>query len=337
MMESKVKRRVYIIGTGGSISCIGRSRIDYVNYSDDDKHLTVPEMLARIPEAGEFAEMRCEQFSNVYGGGLAPSDWLALARRINDILRQDADAAGVVITHGTSTLEETAYFLNLTVKDRRPVVVTGAMRPPSSLSTDADLNLLDSIRVAAEPASAGRGVLVALNNEIHAAREVAKTSSSRLHTFRSQEFGCLGYADVDQRIVYYRMPVKAHTFATEFDPAAIDMLPRVDVAYAYTGADGVAIDAFANAGARGIVSAGLGSGNVPRAFMDALIAARGRGIAIVMATHAGSGRARRSERMAERGFVAADNLAPKKARILLMLALTASADPAEIQRMMFQY
>ncbi len=337
MKESKVKRRVYVIGTGGSISCIGRSRIDYVNYSDDDKHLSVPEMLARIPEAREFADVRCEQFSNVHGGGLTPSAWLDLAKRINDIYRHDVEAAGVVVTHGTSTLEETAYFLNLAVKDRRPVVVTGAMRPPGSLSTDADLNLLDSIRVAADPASASRGILVVLNNEIHAAREVAKTSSSRLHTFRSQEFGCLGYADVDQHIVYYRKPVKAHTFATEFDPARIDVVPRVDIAYAYTGADGVAIAAFANAGARGIVSAGLGSGNVPHAFMDALLVAREHGITIVMSTHAGSGRARRSERIVEHGMVTADNLTPKKARILLMLALTVSSDPAEIQRMMFEY
>lgn len=228
-MEGSNQPRVYVIGTGGSISCIGRSRIDYLNYSDDDKHLSVEEMLARIPEVDSFAEVRAEQFSNVFGGGLLPQHWLSLARRINQIFRDDPDAAGIAITHGTSTLEETAYFLNLTVKDRRPVVVTGAMRPPSSLSTDADLNLFDCIRVAAEPASADRGVLVVLNNEIHAAREVSKTSSSRVNTFRSQEFGCIGYADVDQRIVYYRSAEKLHTSATEFEPDRIESLPRVDI------------------------------------------------------------------------------------------------------------
>lgn len=336
-MAQDARARVYVIATGGSISCIGRSRIDYVNYSDDDRHLTIHEMLQRVPEAAGVAEVRAEQYSNVYGGGLAPTDWLALARRINRIFREDRDAAGVAVTHGTATLEETAYFLNLTVKDRRPVVVTGAMRPPSGLGTDADANLLDSIRVAADPASAGKGVLVVLNNEIHAAREVTKTHSSRMSTFRSVDFGCLGYSDADQRVYYYRSPTKAHTHAAEFDPEDIAGLPRVEIALAYTGADGLVVRALAAAGARGIVSAGLGSGTAPAAFLAALDEARAQGVTVVIATQAGSGRARQSEKMVARGFVVADNLTPKKARILLMLALTVSDDRREIQRMMFTY
>jgi L-asparaginase len=336
-MAQSAKPRVYVIATGGSISCIGRSRIDYVNYSDDDHHLTIHEMLQRVPEVAAFAEVRAEQFSNVYGGGLTTEDWLALARRVNRIFREDKDAAGVAITHGTSTLEETAYFLNLTVKDRRPVVITGSMRPPSGLGTDADQNLLDCIRVAAEPQSADKGVLVVLNNEIHAAREVAKTHSSRVSTFRSRDFGCLGYADVDQRVYYYRGPLKAHTAACEFDSERIVDLPRIDIAYAYTGADGAALRAFVAAGARGVVSAGLGSGGAPAAFLAALDEVRAQGLTVVIATQAGSGRARQSEKMVARGFVVADNLTPKKARILLTLALTVSNDPHEIQRMMFAY
>ena len=336
-MTTDKKPRVYVIATGGSISCIGRSRIDYVNYSDDDRHLTIQEMLQRVPEVAEFADVRAEQFSNVYGGGLVPADWLMLARRINQIFRDDRDAAGVAVTHGTSTLEETAYFLNLTVKDRRPVVVTGAMRPPGGLGTDADQNIFDCIRVAAAPKSAEKGVLVVLNNEIHAAREVSKSHSSRVSTFRSADFGCIGYADVDQRIYYYRGPLAAHTAASEFDPEKIEVLPRVDIAYAYTGADGVAIRALAAAGARGIVSAGLGSGTAPPEFFAALDEVRAQGVSVAIATHTGSGRARRSDKMVARGFVVADNLAPKKARILLMLALTVSNDPQEIQRMMFTY
>ena len=331
------KPRVYVIGTGGSISCIGESRLDLLNYNYADQHLTIDEMVGRIPEAAEIAEVHAEQFLNVYGGDVLPSQWLALARRINQIFRDDGEAAGVAVTHGTSTLEETAYFLNLAVKDRRPVVVTGAMRPPGGLGSDADQNLLDCIRVAAEPRSADKGVLVVLNGEIHAAREVSKTHSSRLSTFRSADFGCLGYADVDQRIYYYRGALAAHTAATEFAPDRVVELPRVDIAFAYTGADGAAIRALAAAGARGIVSAGLGSGTAPPQFFAALDEVRAQGVSVVIATHTGSGRARRSDKMVARGFVVADNLAPKKARILLMLALTVSDDAREIQRMMFTY
>ncbi len=156
-MTSTARPRVYLIGTGGSISFIGDFRTDYINYSYRNRHLTIEEMLENIPEALEFAEVLPEQLVNVGSANILPSHWLLLARRINEIFAQDAEAAGVAITHGTATLEETAYFLNLTVKDRRPVVVTGAMRPPTGMGTDSDINLLDCIRVAAAPQSAGRG------------------------------------------------------------------------------------------------------------------------------------------------------------------------------------
>ena len=329
--------RVYLIGTGGSISFIGDYRTDYVNYNYHDRHLTIDELLARIPEAGAFAEVRPEQYSNVGSGSVAPGHWLDLARRINALFQADGDAAGVALTHGTATLEETAYFLNLTVKDRRPVVITGAMRPPTGLGTDADVNLLDCLRVAAAPQSAGRGVLTVLNNEIQAAREVTKTNSYRLETFRSGELGCLGYADSDEQVVFYRTPTKRHTADSEFAVAELAELPRVDIAYAYAGADGLVVDALAAGGCAGLVAAGLGSGGSPPGFMAALKRAVGQGIPVVIATQAGNGRVVRSRRFAEDGYIAADNLTPKKARILLMLSLTITADPAEIQRMMGEY
>lgn len=329
--------RVYVIGTGGSISCIGESRLDLLNYNYADRHLTIDEMLARIPEVRDVADIRAEQFSNVYGGDLGPANWLELARRINAIFRADPDAAGVVVTHGTATLEETAYFLNLTVKSSKPVVVTGSMRPPTGLSTDADINLYDAIRVAASPDAAGKGALVVLNNEIQAARDVTKTNTARVETFKSGELGFLGYADSDGKIVFLRAPVRAHTAASEFDIGAIKDLPRVDIALAYAGADGAVVNALADAGAAGIVSAGLGSGSVPRAFMNALVEAQRRGVCVVIASNVGNGRVMAKRAFTEKGFVVADNLAPKKARILLMLALTRTRDVAEIQRMMLQY
>jgi L-asparaginase len=336
-MISGRKPRVYVIGTGGSISFVGDYRTDYTNYSYGNKHLTIQEMLERIPEVQQFTEVVCEQLLNVGSTDVRPSHWLELAKRINQIFRQDPDAAGIAVTHGTATLEETAYFLNLTVKSYKPVVVTGAMRPPTGLGTDADVNLMDCVRVAAAPHSAGRGVLTVLNNEIQAARDVTKTNSYRLETFRSNELGLLGYADSDEEVVFYRTPTKTHTLDTEFDITNVTDLPRVDIAYAYAGADDLVIKALAGAGVSGIVAAGLGSGGSSPRFMAGLRFAQQRGVPVVIATQTGNGRVVRTRRFAEDGYIVADNLSPKKARILLMLALTATDDPSEIQRMMLTY
>ena len=336
-MTSQRKPRVYLVGTGGTISFVGSARTDYTNYSYDNQHLTIQEMLGRVPEVSEFAEVLPEQFVNLGSTDVTPEHWLGLARRINQIFRDDPEAAGVAVTHGTATLEETAYFLNLTVKSAKPVVVTGAMRPSSGMGTDADVNLMDAVRVSAAPQSAGRGVLTVLNNQIQAAREVTKTNSYRLETFQTSDFGFLGYADSDENVVYYRRPERAHTVESEFDVEGLDSLPRVDIAYAYAGADGLVIRAMAQGGVRAIVAAGLGSGSSPPEFMAALKDAQQGGVPVVLATQAGSGRVMRSRRFTEDGYIVADNLAPKKARILLMLAVTRTSDPAEIQRMMLTY
>jgi L-asparaginase len=336
-MVSNGKPRVYVIGTGGSISFVGDYRTDYINYSYSNKHLTIQEMLERVPEVQQFAEVIAEQLLNVGSTDVHPAHWLELAKRINQIFQEDPDAAGVAVAHGTATLEETAYFLNLTVKSHKPVVVTGAMRPPTGLGTDADVNLMDCVRVAAAPQSKGRGVLTILNNEIQAARDVTKTNSYRLETFHSNELGLLGYADSDEEVVFYRNPTKTHTLDTEFDVAGAAELPRVDIAYAYAGADDLVIKALAGAGVSGIVAAGLGSGGSPPKFMAGLHSAQRQGVPVVIATQTGNGRVVRTRRFTEDGYIAADNLSPKKARILLMLALTATDDPAEIQRMMLTY
>ena len=274
---------------------------------------------------------------NVGSTDVGPTHWVGLAKRINQIFREDPQAAGIAITHGTATLEETSYFLNLTVKSDKPVVVTGAMRPPTGLGTDADVNMLDCIRVAAAPQAVGRGVLAVMNNEIQAARDVTKTNRYRLETFRSNELGFLGYADSDEQAVFYRSATKTHTKDTEFDVEDLSELPRVDIAYAYAGADGLVVKALADAGVAGIIAAGLGSGGSPSEFTLAMREARRSGIPVVIATQTGNGRVMRTKRFDEQGYIVADNLAPKKARILLMLALTKTNDPEEIQRMMLTY
>jgi L-asparaginase len=336
-MVTDRKPRVYVIGTGGSISFVGDYRTDYINYSYRNKHLTIQQMLERVPEVQQFAEVVSEQLLNVGSTDVHPGHWLELAKRINQIFRQDPDAAGVAVAHGTATLEETAYFLNLTVKSHQPVVVTGAMRPPTGLGTDADVNLMDCMRVAAAPQSRGRGVLTVLNNEIQAARDVTKTNSYRLETFRSNELGLLGYADSDEEVVFYRTPSKTHTMDTEFNIENVTELPRVDIAYAYAGADDLVIKALAGAGVSGIVAAGLGSGGSPPKFMSGLSFAQQHGVPVVITTQTGNGRVVRTRRFTEDGYIVADNLSPKKARILLMLALTMTKNPAEIQRMMLTY
>ena len=265
-LKSK-KPKIYVIGTGGTISFMGDDRMDYINYSYGNRHLTIEEMLGRVPEIRELADIEGYQLINIGSTDVGPEHWVKLSSHVNKILRSDTGVDGIAITHGTATLEETAYFLHLTVQSELPVVVTGAMRPPSSLGTDADVNLGDAIRVAASPDAIGKGVLTVLNNEIQSARDVTKTNSYRLETFRSNELGFLGYADSDDEVVCYRSPTKSHTLNSEFTVRENTELPRVDIAYAYAGVDGWAINAAVDAGIQGIIAAGLGSGGSPTGYI----------------------------------------------------------------------
>ncbi len=238
--------------------------------------------------------------------------------------------------HGTGSLEETAYFLGLTLKIDIPVVVVGSQRPASALSTDAGMNLANAIRTAACPDARGMGVLVLLNDEIHAAREVTKTSTFRLQTFRSPDFGVLGQADGDA-IAFYRRPIRKTAPDTIFDIRRLDALPRVDITYSYTGSDGAAVKAFAAAGARGIIAAGFAPGMSSPNEFEALKAAREQGIVVMQCTRAGSGRMFKGKRLREAGFLVTDNLNPQKARLLLALALTITSDTDAIEDMFLTY
>ncbi|WP_298953531.1 asparaginase [uncultured Methylobacterium sp.] len=328
--------KVAFIGTGGTISSIGRDSLDLLDYTATDHRLEADAILDAVPEVRRVADVIPVRFRSVTSPAIGFPEWRDLVLLCERAAAEHPDLAGIVIGHGTATLEETAYALSLTLTVPVPVVVVGSQRPLSALSSDAGLNLVAAVRTAAAPASRGRGVLVVLNDEIQAAREVTKTSVARLQTFRSPDFGVLGQVDGDG-VHYYRASERRHAPGTPFDLRALDALPRVDVSYAYAGADGTAVRAFVAAGARGLVSAGLAPGMTPPAEADALEAAATAGIVVVQSTRAGSGVVPSTTRLRQRGILSADNLTPQKARILLALALTVTRDPARIAEMFAIY
>ncbi|MBI4183968.1 MAG: asparaginase [Proteobacteria bacterium] len=331
------KPRIAVIGTGGSISIPGRHSLDLFEYGDYGRALEVDELLAMIPEVAELFDVVPVRFRAISSTAIAPTDWLALARRIHEVAEADPLLAGVVVTHGTATLEETAYFLHLTLKVTVPVVVVGAQRPPNGLGTDAGLNLVNAARVAAAPAARGLGVLVVLNDGVSSAREVTKTANFRLDTFRSPEFGVLGHADPDGKVAIYRRPTRLHTIHSEFELGRLADLPRVEVVYSVAGADGRLVEAAVAAGCRGIVAASLAPGLQPPAQRQALAEASRKGVLVVVSNRGGAGRILARGKDVELGFIAGDNLNPQKCRVLAMLALATTGDRGEIRRMFEQY
>jgi L-asparaginase len=335
-MSLQDQSRIAVILTGGTIDSLGTDRLDMAWYFEANRRLASGELLARIPEVARIASVEELPFRRLPSHALQAEDWIALGTCIQDLLDR-GDADGVVVTHGTNTIEETAYFLTLTLKTDRPVVLIGAMRPASALSADGDLNLLNAIRVAADPGSRGRGVLVVLNDTIHSARDVTKTATFRVQTFQGRDLGPFGYADPDGAVVYYHSPDRRHTLLSEFDIRRLTRLPRVDVVVSYVGADGALIDAAVAAGAKGLVSGGTGGGRPTPLEDEALDRACHAGVVVCQSSRVGSGRVVRAPSLAARGIVAADNLVPWKARILLALALTHTHDREAIQAMFDTY
>lgn len=318
--------KVKLFTTGGTIQSKGAHRQKLMEYSDGK--VGPVELIADLPELKDIADVSYDEVANVGSPSITAEILLDLAKKVNTWLAQP-DAAGAVVTHGTSTLEETAYFLNLVVKSDKPVVVVGAMRPFTAVSRDGPFNLYNSVRVAASTEAKGMGVLILLNDEINSARETTKGNTYRVDTFVARDFGPLGYADSD-RIAFYRYPTTRHTLKSEFDVSGLTTLPRVDVVYTYQEADRVPVDAFVAAGAKGIVLTGGG-------VADAVKAGQEKGVVFVMSDRKGSGRVVESERQASQSMVTSDNLSPHKARILLRLALTKTTDPKEIQRIFNEY
>ena len=335
--------RVHMVATGGTIS------------NRDGGRLTAEELASSMPGLERTAVLTHEQFANVASSQLTLEQWLQLARHVNELFATDSDLAGIVVTSGTDTLEETAFFLHLTVRDARPVVVVGSMRNPSTLGYEGAANLLEGVRVAAEPSARGKGVLVVLNDEINSARDVTKTDALRLQTFRSPTHGVLGIVDRD-RVKFFRELLQRHTHKSEFDVAALTSLPRVDVVMVYQGATGDLIKAAVDLGTKGIVVAGAGAGATSGTQNEGLEYAAEKGVFIVTGTRTGAGRiappSRDSSAQAGQGgaanltpaqqrrrafTVSAEDHIPVKARILLMLALARTSSREEIQRIFSEY
>jgi L-asparaginase len=256
---------------------------------------------------------------------------------VNQLLaRPDVD--GIVITHGTDTLEETAYFLDLVVKSEKPVVMVGAIRPPTAISADGPINLYNAVILAGSKDAVGQGVLVCMNDQINAGRDVTKANTGTADTFRAPELGLLGYMQ-NNRPHFYRQSTRRHTTGSEFEVSNLDRLPQVDIVYGYANANRVAIDAFVAAGAQGLVNAGVGDGSLATSVKAALIDARKKGVVVVRSSRTGNGIVARNGEVNddELGFIVSDTLNAQKARILLMLALTKTADATEIQRMFYSY
>jgi L-asparaginase len=314
---------VVVVATGGTIANTPSGRLHAGEVAD------------AIPALKTVARLEVEEVIRVASSAFGHEQWPPLARRINELLARP-QVKGVVVTHGSNTVEETAYFLSLTVKSDKPVVLTAAQRQFTTLSSDSPKNFLQAVRVAASDEARGKGALVVANDVINAARDVSKNITTRLETYSSRDIGALGFVDDDQ-ITFYRMPVKQHTRETPFDAMRLQKLPRVDIIYTYAGADGALIEAAVAHGAEGIVIAGFPTGAATPVMDDAIRRVVNKGIPVVMTNRGGMGRVMDKRRKEARPLIWGDNLTPVKARILLMLALTTSRDPATLQQMFEKY
>jgi L-asparaginase len=325
---------IKILATGGTIAGNGTSNID-AQY----KSATVPvdQLIQAVPELRTIANVSGEQISQIASQAMTSEIWLRLGKKINTFLASD-EIDGVVVTHGTDTLEETAYFLNLIVKSKKPVVVVGSMRPPTAMSADGSMNLFEAVSVASHPNSRNKGVLVVLNDTIHGAREVTKTHTTNIASFQSPGWGPLGLMHNGEPY-YYRTSTRKHTAASEFDIRNLKTLPKVSIIYGHADHMSELVDAAVNLKVKGLVIAGVGNGNLFPKTEKALERARKKGVAVVRSTRTGNGLVTLKTEVDDEkyGFVVADNLNPQKSRILLMLGLTQTQHPQKLQEMFFQY
>jgi L-asparaginase len=320
--------RVAVITTGGTIDSVGADRLDLAAYLDTGERLEPGALLAAIaPELATIAEVHEVPFRRLRAHAMTDDDLAELAGTVRGLVEHGlldrGQADGVVVTHGTNTLEETAWLLHLVVPGDRPVVLTGAMRPASALSGDGPLNLVNAVRVAASEGARGMGALVVLDDTVHGARDVTKSDTMRVSAFRDGASGPLGWVDGDGRVTINHVPSRGASLRGRFTGVDLRSLHRVDVVISYQGADGVLIDAAVAAGARGVVSAGTGAGYPTPGEVEALERATAAGVTVVQATRVGAGRVPAVGSLIARGWVAAGDLPPWKARILLRLALGA--------------
>ncbi len=329
------KANVVILATGGTIAGAGADATNSATYQA--AKVPVDKLIAGIPQLANVAAVRGEQVFQIASESFTNDHLLTLGKRIAALVKQK-DVDGVVVTHGTDTLEETAYFLNLVVRTAKPIVVVGSMRPGTAMSADGMLNLFNAVSVAASPDARGKGVLVTMNDEINSGRDVAKMVNIKTDAFRSP-WGALGMI-VEGRNYWFRLPAKRHTVDSEFDVEKIDRLPMVDIAYGYGNVPETAYRAFASAGAQAIIHAGTGNGSVSNTVVPVLQELRGKGVHIIRSSHVNAGGfvLRNAEQPDDKyDWIVAHDLNPQKARILAAVALSKTRDSKELQRIFWEY
>lgn len=331
---AQTKPKIKILATGGTIAGAQTSTSD-IGYKSGT--FSVDDLIAAVPPLKDLADLTGEQVANIGSQTMNHDVWLKLAKRVNEVLK---DNDGVVITHGTDTLEETAYFLSLVVKSDKPVVLVGSMRPATAISADGPANLYNAVALAASPEARGRGPMIVIDDEIHYAREAQKTNTTELDTFHSPNRGRAGVINVG-KIQFFSENTTRHTTKSEFsvDGKTASDLPRVEIIYSYENLGPEMVDFLVQQGVKGIVLAGVGDGNSTDAAIAALSAAAKKGVAIVRSSRTGSGLVARNVEVNDDklGFIASMELSPQKARILLMLALMNTKDPAKLQQAFMQY
>lgn len=322
-------KKIKVLSLGGTISALGKNRLDFKDYVSGK--VTGEEIIASIPEIKEIADVSITQIDNISSTAINFNHWIQLRDKIHFYLKEE-NYDGIVITHGTNTLEETAYFLHLTINSNKPVVLTGSQRPFSALSSDAPINFLHAVRVAANEKSRNKGVLVVLNETISCARNVTKENTYELEAFQSPQLGFLGFIEGDGQVVYYQKPLKRHTTSSIFKDVEIKFVRDVAILYSYAGATGDLIQYITqNKKYAGIVMAGTGAGRFSPREDEALKLADEKGVFIVRSNRVGSGRVLDIDHYSFLRAITADNLSPQKARILLMLALQLTTTHKKIQ------
>ena len=333
-MAQAAKPHVVVLATGGTIAGAGASAANSATYAA--AKVPVDKLLAGLPELANVAKVSGEQVFQIASESFTNEHLFKLGQRVSALSKQ-ADVDGIVITHGTDTLEETAYFLNLVVRTAKPIVVVGSMRPGTALSADGALNLYDAVSVAASKDAAGKGVLVTMNDEIQSSRDVHKHINIKTEAFKSQ-WGPLGMV-VEGKNYWFRAPVKRHTTSSEFNIDDIKALPAVDIVYGYSNMNTTGIEAYGKAGVKALIHAGTGNGSVAAQAVDSLKALRGQGVQIIRSARVPDGFVLRNAEQPDDKYdwVVAHDLRPQKARILAMVALTKTNDSKELQRIFWEY
>lgn len=334
LAQTAGKPNVVILATGGTIAGAGASALNSATYAA--AKVPVDKLLAGLPELANIANVKGEQVSQIASESFTNDNLMKLGKRVSALVKQ-ADVDGIVVTHGTDTLEETAYFLNLVIRTSKPIVVVGSMRPGTALSADGALNLFDAVSVAASKDAAGKGVLVTMNDEIQSGRDVAKTINIKTEAFKSQ-WGPLGMV-VEGNNYWFRAPVKRHTAQSEFNIDDFEALAPVEIVYGYGNVSRTALDAVGKSGIKALIHGGTGNGSVADRIVPALQEVRAKGIQVVRSSRVPEGFVLRNAEQPDDKYdwVVAHDLNPQKARILAAVALTKNVDSKELQRIFWQY